>query len=84
MPVTLTDSEKFTCTEMGSPELYDPFAVDADTDDTVGAVVSLDEVPASENIGYWYAFPAKVDQLELFEPFAISDLFWLHPAVLPV
>jgi len=41
VPVTVTDSEKFTCTEMESPAVYDPFAVDADTDDTVGAVVSM-------------------------------------------
>jgi len=40
VPVTVTDSEKFTCTEMESPALYDPSAVDADTDDTVGAVES--------------------------------------------
>jgi len=51
VPVTVTDSEKFTCTEMESPALYDPFAVDADTDDTVGAAVSL--LSLSENIGYW-------------------------------
>ena len=42
LPVTVTDSEKFTCTSMTSPASYDPFAVDADTDDTVGAVVSAE------------------------------------------
>jgi len=72
VPVTVTDSEKFTCTEMEPPALYDPFAVDADTDDTVGAVMSL--LSLSENIGYWMAVPLKVDQLELSEPFATSDL----------
>ena len=41
VPVTVTDSEKFTCTLTASPALYEPFAVDADTDDTVGAVVSV-------------------------------------------
>jgi len=44
VPVTVTDSEKFTCTEMEPPTLYDPSAVDADTDDTVGAVVSMTNI----------------------------------------
>jgi hypothetical protein len=41
VPVTVTDSEKFTCTLTVSPALYEPLAVDDDTPDTVGAVESV-------------------------------------------
>jgi hypothetical protein len=39
--VTVTDSENVTVTATVSPALYEPLAVEDDTDDTVGAVVSL-------------------------------------------
>jgi hypothetical protein len=51
VPVTVTDSEKFTVTATASPALYDPLAVEDDTDDTVGAVVSVSD-PLNENFGY--------------------------------
>ncbi len=41
MPVTVTDSEKVTVTLTTSPTLYVPFAEEADTEVTVGAVVSM-------------------------------------------
>jgi hypothetical protein len=45
--VTVTDSEKFTVTATVSPALYDPLSVVDDTDDTVGATVSMVTLEAS-------------------------------------